>query len=87
MHPEKSFHLKKEQWIDGKQTKVRITEMAASNALGDKMPMFVIGKSVKPRYFKGIKKKPCQYRAQKKSWMNSDLLEECVRELDRKFQR
>ena len=61
--------------------------MAASNALGDKIPMFVIGKSVKPRCFKGIKKKPCRYRAQKKSWMTSDLFEEWVRELDRKFQR
>ena len=61
--------------------------MAASNALKDKKPMFVIGKSVKPRCFKGIKKKPCRYRAQKKSWMTSDLFEEWVRELDRKFQR
>ena len=87
MHPEKSLHLKKEQCIGGKQSKVRITGMAASNALGDKIPMFVIGKSVKPRCFKGIKKKPCRYRAQKKSWMTSDLFEEWVRELDRKFQR
>ena len=61
--------------------------MAASNALGDKIPMFVIGKSVKPRCFKGIKKKPCRYRAQKKSWMTSDLFEEWVRGLDCIFQR
>ena len=61
--------------------------MAASNSLGDKIPMFVIGKSVKPRCFKGNKKKPCRYPAQKKSWMTSDLFEEWVRELDRKFQR
>ena len=86
MHPEKSLDLKNEQCIGGKQSKVRITGMAASNALGDKIPMFVIGKSVKPRCFKGIKKKPCRYRAQK-SWMTSDLFEEWVREIDRKFQR
>ena len=61
--------------------------MAASNALGDKIPMFDSGKSVKPHCFKGIKKKPCRYRAQKKSWMTSDLFEEWVCELDRKFQR
>ena len=46
MYPEKSLHLKNEQCIDGKQSKVRITGMAASNALGDKIPMFVISKSV-----------------------------------------
>ena len=86
MHPEKSLHLEKEQYIGGKQSKVRITGMAASNALGDKIPMFVISKSVKPRCFKEIKKKPCQYRAQKISWMTSYLFEEWVRELDRKFQ-
>ena len=73
------------QCIGGKQSKVRITGMAASNALGDKIQMFVIGKSVKLRCFKGIKKKPCQYRVQKKSWMTSGLFEEWVRELDCKF--
>ena len=67
MYPEKSLHLKNEPCIGGKQSKVRITGMAASNALGDKMPMFVISKSVKPHCFKGIKKKPCRYLAQKKS--------------------
>ena len=65
IHPEKSLHLKKEQCIGGKQSKFRITGMAASNALGDKISMFVIGKSVKPRCFKRIKKKPCRYCAQK----------------------
>ena len=43
IHPEKSLHLKKEQCIGGKQCKVRITGMAASNALRNKIPMFVIG--------------------------------------------
>ena len=51
------------------------------------MSMLVIGKSVKSRCFKGIKKKPCRYCAQKKSWMTSDLFEEWVRGLDHKFQR
>ena len=86
MHPEKSLHLEKEQCIGGKQSKVRITGMAASNALGDKMPMFVISKSVKPCCFKGIKKNHSQYHAQKKSWMTSDLFEEWVHELEHKFQ-
>ena len=86
MHPEKFLHLKKEQCIGGKQSKVGITGMAASNALSDKTPMITMGKSVKPRCFKEIKKKPCRYRAQKKSWMTSDLFEEWVHELECKFQ-
>ena len=86
MHPEKSLHLKKEKCIGGKQRKVRITGIVSSNALGDKIPMFVIGKSRNPHCFAGVKNKPCRYRAQKKAWMNSDLFEEWVSELDRKLQ-
>ena len=47
--------------------------------------MFVIGKSKKTRCFKEIRCTPCRYRAPKKSWMDSELLEEWVREQDRKF--
>ena len=34
---------------------------------------------------KNVKFLPCQYRHEKKSWMDGILLEEWVRELDRKF--
>ena len=51
----------------GKHSKLRLTGMAAANALGEKLPMFVIGKSKNPRCFKNVKKVPCRYRAQKKS--------------------
>ena len=67
MHPEKSLHLKKEQFIGSKQSKVRKTRMAASNALGDKIPMFVISKSAKPRCFRGIKKSPVDIVPNKKA--------------------
>ena len=65
--------------------KVRLTGMAASNALGEKLPMFVIGKYAKPRCFKHVRNLPCRYRSQKKSWMDGKLFEEWLRELDRKF--
>ena len=55
--------------------------------LGEKLPMFVIGKSVKPRCFKGVINVPCRYHAQKKNWMDSGLFEEWVREEDWKFDR
>ena len=83
--PTKSLHLKGEKCSGGKNSKIRLTGLAAANMCGEKIPMFVIGKSQKPRCFKGIRSTPCRYRGQKKSWMNSELFEEWVREQDRKF--
>ena len=59
--------------------------MAAASATGEKLPMFVIWKSKNPRCFKNVKHLPCEYKSQKKSWMNSEIFEEWVRKLDRKF--
>ena len=59
--------------------------MAAANAMGGKLPMFVIGKAKNPRCFKNVKFLPCRYRNQRKSWMGGKLFEEWLRELDRKF--
>ena len=50
--------------------------MAAGNATGEKLPMFVIGKSKTPRCLKHIKNLPCNYKSQKKSWMDSQIFEE-----------
>ena len=52
---------------DGKHSKVGLTGMAVSNALGEKIPMFVIGKFASPRCFKHVRKLPCRYRFQKKA--------------------
>ena len=73
--PSKSLHLKDEKCIGGKFSKVRLTGLVAANANGEKLPMFIIGKSKSPRYFKSLKQLPCRYREQKKSWMDSDLFE------------
>ena len=43
--PSKSLHLKDEKCIVGKFSKVRLTGLAAANANGEKLPMFIIGKS------------------------------------------
>ena len=56
--------------------KLRLTGLVAANAVEEKLPLFVIGKSKKPRCFKHIKHLPCRYRSQKKSWMDSILFEE-----------
>ena len=54
---------------------------------GDKLPIFVIGKLRKSRCFKNIKKLPCLYRDQNKSWMDSTLFKEWVRELDNQLEK
>lgn len=60
--------------------------MATGSPTGEKLPMFVIGKSKKkPSCFKNVKHLPCEYKSQKRSWLNSEILEEWVRKIDRKF--
>ena len=84
--PYKSYQLKTEKCSGGKHSKIRITGLAAANAVGNKLPMFVIGKAKNPRCFKNIKKLPCRYRSQRKSWMDSVLFEEWVRDVNKKLQ-
>ena len=83
--PNKTFNFNKDKCRGGKYSKVRLTGMAAGNAKGKSLPMFVIGKSKNPRCFKRVKRVPCRYRAQQKSWMSSELFEEWVKELDQNF--
>ena len=59
--------------------------MAAAIAVGEKLPMFVIGKSKKLRCFNWIRSLPCRSRHEEKSWMSGELFQEWVEELDNKF--
>ena len=59
--------------------------MATANAMGNKLPLFVIGKAKNPPCFKNVKFLPCRYRNQRKSWMDGKLFEGWPRELDRMF--
>ena len=59
--------------------------MATTTAAGEKLEMLVIVNSKKARCFKNVKQLPCQYIAQKKSWMTGVLFEEWVRKLDSSF--
>ena len=83
--PNKSLHLKNENCVGCKHRKLRLAGLTAANAVEEKSPLFVIGKSKKPRCFKHIKHLPCRYRSENKSWMDSILFEEWVREVDRRF--
>lgn len=82
--PEKSLHLKSEKCVRGKHSKIRLTGMAAANALGKKLPMFVIGKLAKARCFSGVRNIPCRYRAQKIAGWIVSFFEDWIRELDSK---
>ena len=83
--PTKSSHLKGERCAGGKFSKVRLTGLAASNAAGEKLPMFVIGKAEKRRCFKSVTSLPCQCEPQRKSWMDSEIFSDYVGKLDTKF--
>ena len=73
---DKSLNLKSENCVGGKHNKLRLTGLTAAITVGEKLPLFVIGKSQKPRCFKHIKHLTCRYRSQKKSWMDRILFEE-----------
>ncbi len=55
---------------------------------GEKKELLVIGKSNKPRCFKGVKMLPVQYKINKNAWMTATMFEEwavsCDQELEKK---
>ncbi|KAE9203524.1 hypothetical protein PF004_g18114 [Phytophthora fragariae] len=60
----------------------RITLAVCTNATGsDKLPLLLIGKSVKPRW---IKDKPdaIQYKSTKKAWMTTDVVEAWLKDVN-----
>ena len=80
--PDRSYHLKNEKCSGGKHIDLRITRMATTNALGEKLRMLVNGKVKKPRCFKNVKAFICRCRNQRKSWMDVVLFQEWIRQLD-----
>ena len=86
--PDKSLSVKKGRCKGGKYAKQRITVLLIANALGEKEPSIIVGRSLTPRCFKNVKDKrrPCgsYCYANKKAWMDSELMEEILRTLNRK---
>ncbi|PFX11437.1 tigger transposable element-derived protein 6-like [Stylophora pistillata] len=73
--PTKSLVLRGEQCSGGKKSKDRLTLLLACSATGRKLKPLVIGKSKKPRCFKGkdIGALNIIYRHNSKAWMTSQL--------------
>lgn len=78
--PTRTLAFESERQAAGhKSSKERITIMSCSNAAGShKLRLLVIGKSLKPRSFKGTRAEnlPVDYFHQKKGWMNQQIFQE-----------
>ena len=85
--PEVSLNKKGSRCSGGKQ---RNTWASFVNAAGGKEDPIVIGQSERPRCFKALKddSRPykCHYFANKKAWMNSDLMTDILTSLNRRLQ-
>lgn len=69
-----------------KVAKDRVTILITANMAGEKMPLLMIGKTMKPRGFpKDMLKLPLQYEATKKAWMNRDIFSRFLKSWDRKL--
>ncbi|XP_042212512.1 tigger transposable element-derived protein 2-like [Homarus americanus] len=67
----------------GKDSKGRVTVLGCSNAASTHWcKLMVIGKSVNPRAFKGVKSFPVIYRGNKKGWITTKL---CLEWFERYF--
>lgn len=85
--PDKTLTFKNQQCHGGKNSKQRVTLMLAANMDGsEKLKILLIGKSAKPRCFRGVKWLPVDYKANSKAWMTGQLFEEWVLKLDKHFQ-
>jgi hypothetical protein len=84
--PNKTMMFRNEICSGGKLSKERLTILVGANANGtEKLPLMVIGKTMKPRCLKNIKSLPVEYHANKKAWMTLNLFEMYIRKLDSKF--
>ena len=82
--PNKSLVEGSKNCTGGKKSKERLTCAFFVNASGDKEKPVVIGKSVKPRCFKGIRdmdQLPYQYYNQRKDWMERRIMLEILSKL------
>ena len=74
--PNKTLHLKGEKCSGGKYNKIHFTGLAAGNAYRERLLMFVIGKTNKPRSFKGARNLPCRYCGKCKICMTAEPFQE-----------
>uniref|UniRef100_H3AE17 HTH CENPB-type domain-containing protein n=1 Tax=Latimeria chalumnae TaxID=7897 RepID=H3AE17_LATCH len=82
--PHMSLVLKGETCNARKRSKDQISILPCAIMTGsDKLPMLLIGKSTKPRCFKGMKSLPTEYTANWKAWMTSDIFSNWIKKHDK----
>lgn len=88
--PENSLSQRGKRCRGGKKSKQRFTWAYFVSASGDKEDPIVVGKSARPRCFKGLKyaTRPytLHYFANKKAWMTTEIFEEILSRLNRRMQ-
>ena len=85
--PDKTLAFKHEMVHGGKKPKDRLTVLVGASMSGEKLPLYVIGKSEKPRAFKNVRKLPVTYHWNKKAWMTGRLWEKWLRDFDKLVNR
>ena len=70
--PDNTHHFKGETCSGGKRPKDRLTVLCGASAMGEKLPLLVIGKYLMPRCFRG-ENVPVTYVANKRSWMTGEI--------------
>ena len=69
-----------------KQSKERFTVLVGASMIGEKLPLFVIGKSVNPYCFRNVSSLPAIYRSQPSAWMDQIIFLEYLNKLDKRFE-
>lgn len=86
--PEKTLNFQSEKCHGGKHSKQRVTLLLAANMDGsEKLKPLIIGKSAKPRCFKGVESFPVDYKANKKSWMTTELFNTWLLQLKKSMKK
>lgn len=87
--PNKTLCFKNSKCSGTKISKKRITVMLCVNMLGAFEKPLIIGQSLKPRCFKGVKleKMNIEWKANKKAWMNTALMTEFLEKFNRKMKK
>ncbi|XP_054713680.1 tigger transposable element-derived protein 6-like [Uloborus diversus] len=88
LEPQKTSTFKADKCVGGKSSKQRLTAPFCCNKSGtEKRKILIIGKSAKPRCFKNCHSLPCEYRANKKSWMTQSLFNDWLPNFDKDMKK
>lgn len=86
--PNKTMSYKGDKCTGGKKSKERLSVLFCCNSTGTmKLRPLVIGKSNKPRCFKGVASLPADYASNKRAWMTKDIFSKWLVQTDKEMQK